>query len=366
MGDYTLRLASVLKRRGEDVFCISLADRFIPAGEELADQNSLFVERHLVPIKRLSEKLSWIERISILQNLLDEFQPDWISLQYVPYGFDKRGLPINLPVRLGSLSGSFRWHIMFHELCIGTLKHERLKSRLTGLCQQWIARRLGSILKPRHVNTTNEYYSGQLASLGIRATVLPLFSNIPLHLSNECMRSNLLSRCGLNQSLELTRIYVIFGTIHPEWDSSILLDTIRLVGDQALIVSIGRTGSKGQDSWFRIAAQKTAKLHFLMLGELSHEEISRVLLAADYGVSTGPIELAGKSSTLAAMKEHGLPVIVTRRLLPWSQSKDDQIVFLESASYETHQKLSKTNASQTIERVCLEFLESLQMHPKKS
>ena len=50
----------------------------------------------------------------------------------------------------------------------------------------------------------------------------------------------------------------------------------------------------------------------LRLGERSLDEISRFFSYLDFGVSTTPLALIGKSSCVAAMLDHGLPVIVNR------------------------------------------------------
>jgi hypothetical protein len=46
------------------------------------------------------------------------------------------------------------------------------------------------------------------------------------------------------------------------------------------------------------------------IGEQSEEIISQALQFADFGINTGSPELLGKSGTFAAMREHGLPVVV--------------------------------------------------------
>ena len=49
---------------------------------------------------------------------------------------------------------------------------------------------------------------------------------------------------------------------------------------------------------------------FHSFGELDEDEISQYLLALDYGLTSTPWDLVGKSGTIAAMVEHGLPVII--------------------------------------------------------
>jgi hypothetical protein len=48
---------------------------------------------------------------------------------------------------------------------------------------------------------------------------------------------------------------------------------------------------------------------FIKLGELNEQEASFYFSALDYGLTSYPIELMGKSGAVAAMREHGLRTI---------------------------------------------------------
>jgi hypothetical protein len=48
------------------------------------------------------------------------------------------------------------------------------------------------------------------------------------------------------------------------------------------------------------------------VGEKTPEEISRLLQNLDFGIATHPWALAGKSGAVAALLDHGLPVVVPR------------------------------------------------------
>jgi hypothetical protein len=51
---------------------------------------------------------------------------------------------------------------------------------------------------------------------------------------------------------------------------------------------------------------------FERLGELEESDVSRALHSADFGIAVSPLEIIDKSGAAAAMREHGLPVIVTQ------------------------------------------------------
>jgi hypothetical protein len=85
VGDYTRTLAGELVRLGHQVFLIALNDRWI-TGEKAEEQARL-------QTLRFGPNLSIAGRVTIARQALDQFAPDWVSLQYVCYGFHPKGLP---------------------------------------------------------------------------------------------------------------------------------------------------------------------------------------------------------------------------------------------------------------------------------
>ena len=73
----------------------------------------------VLPVLRLPEVLPWAERLVSARAWLARIQPDWLSLQFVIYGYAKKGLPWRLAHRLGALCDSWRVHVMVHETWIG-------------------------------------------------------------------------------------------------------------------------------------------------------------------------------------------------------------------------------------------------------
>jgi hypothetical protein len=55
------------------------------------------VEESNVPVKRIPMSANNKQRLTWTQKVLNEIQPDWISLQYVTYSFNPKGLPFWLP-----------------------------------------------------------------------------------------------------------------------------------------------------------------------------------------------------------------------------------------------------------------------------
>jgi hypothetical protein len=267
-------------------------------------------------VLRLSAEIPWQKRFEILQSVINTFQPDWLSLQYVPYGWNQRGLPFGLPQQLASLEGNFQWHIMFHELWIGEETGYSFFQKVIGWFQKRIVRELASTTRAL-LHTSNLQYVTRLRNEGCPAKLLPLFSNIPIT-PPLFLRDKVLLEAGVepNQQHDSLRwIFVLFGAIHPEWSPEPLIRRIdalrRLEGrPPCLVIVLGRCSMRMVQ---RVSnACMELDWGFLHKGELPSPLISSYLHCADFGLATSPYSLIGKSGSVAAMQEHGLPVIVSR------------------------------------------------------
>ena len=130
---------------------LALNDRSLGAGL-LRSDNELW----------LSRVTPWSVRMREAREFLEKFQPGVLSLQFVSYGFDPRGLPLGLATKLRTLAAAVPWHVMFHELWIEpevTWTHRAL-SRL----QQAHIVDLSRTFGPMTVHTSNPYYASQLES----------------------------------------------------------------------------------------------------------------------------------------------------------------------------------------------------------
>ena len=76
-----------------------------------------------------------------------------------------------------------------------------------------------------------------------------------------------------------------------------------------LVLSAGKLGSEDISLWNSLAEEFRTCATFFRLGELDESQTSLYFSALDYGLTAYPAELIGKSGSVAAMREHGLPVI---------------------------------------------------------
>jgi hypothetical protein len=69
--------------------------------------------------------------------------------------------------------------------------------------------------------------------------------------------------------------------------------------------------------WTEMSAAYGSRVPMLRVGEQPAPRISELLNTVDFGIATTPLALVGKSATVAAMLDHGLPVVVNRDDCRW-------------------------------------------------
>lgn len=316
VGDYTRWLASEATRQGASCRLLALADRHV---------NGTVIERDgQVEVMRVPLTMPWTARRNAAMQYVRSSTADWLSLQFVPYSFHKQGLAAALVRAMPEFAGRARLHVMLHEIWIdgSTSWRRKLVSA---------AQRRSVLTLCRHpralIQTTNRTYQKVLCEHGVRATVLPLFGSIPIA---ETMVTDWLSPrlaaagCdALSGRRDDWWLFTIFGTLHPIWPPLPLLHDLQTAaaaaGKRLALISVGHLGP-GSALWQRMSAEYETLMPMIRLGEQPAERISALLQTADYGIATTPLPLIGKSATVAAMFDHGLPVVVNREDCQWPAS----------------------------------------------
>jgi hypothetical protein len=312
--DYTRRLCGELIREGHFAQIISLCDKKV---NTFTNQNQE-VEEAKVAVYRIPKTSSNRQRFIWSQEIINEFQPEWISLQFVPYSFNPKGLPFWLPSLLKKLKGNHKWHIMFHELWIGIEREVSFKKKCIGIIQKSIIKKIHKSINPKAVHTQAKIYQYYLSKMAIDSFYLPLFGNVSVTATK-------------NRNSEFV-VFVVFATIHnnsPFEDFIIdLLIEMEKINKSSKFIFIGRHGDL-LNSWISILDHY--EIDYKIIGPTSETIISQVLMGGDYGISSTPYKISDKSGVVAAMREHQLPIISLAK--NWVDQDDITLSFDDIMQY---------------------------------
>ena len=315
VADHVRLLAAECVKQGHSCCLISLNDNFISDSH----QEMIGAGKAKIPILRLSSSIPWARRIRLAREFLVSFQPDWVSLQFVSYGYNSKGIIFGLINKLKEIVRGYKVHIMFHELWIGQCQGAKLKERAVGTVQRFFILNLVKHLEPSAVHANTPAYVAILKQYGIFADHLPLFGNIPVKAQNgnDWLFSELRKK-GLKINEENKHqfwLFGFFGALPPVWPPEPFFGYLRqaaLKYDRKIgIISIGSLRG-GEVLWDKLCKTYSSDFVFLKLGYHPADKVSQILNSIDFGIATVPYTLIGKSGTVAAMLEHGLPVIVNR------------------------------------------------------
>ena len=354
VADYINCLALDLTKRGFQCACIALHDPFSSATPTATHLQWQF---HDLPVKRLSSRLPWNVRRVLLKAEILALNPDWISFHYVPYAYNHKGLPLGLLKCLSAVKSQSHWQIMAHELWVDP--STGLRNRLLSTLQQWIARRLFAMLRSHVIHVTNHGYQSMLSCCGIKSSVLPLFSNIPLSPSVSPA-----APLGAQWS------FVLFGSINRDWSPEPLLQQIEIARihnriEACRFISVGNIGDHGALLWDSLATSKYPAFTFSRLGELPANLVSEQLQHSDFGIAVISSRLVGKSGSVAAMVSHGLPVIISRLSqncdqLHQSLQRTGHFILLDSSFLSALVSASKYPPVNTLEATASQFVRDIE------
>lgn len=311
VGDYTRLLAAELIRLTHHTTVIAINDKYIDALSEEEQK----VEEVTVPVVRLPSDIKESLRFDYVRKKALALDPDWISLQFVPFSFQKKGLPFSLIKQLKPFvtAHKYKWHIMFHELWVGIYGHNTLKQRILGCFQKILINRMLAVMKPEYVTTSLDIYKRNLKYSSVK--VLPLFSNIRVaEYPGKSPDINYDNR-------KLTAVH--FGTFTGALDDfekqiRFIAHIAEKAGKKACFKILGDGGSYKKEA-IAISEKILGEKEVLDLGVMPEESVSRHLLSSDIGISRADFMLFGKSGSAMAMLEHGLPVLL-RGSRPTDQS----------------------------------------------
>lgn len=294
VGDYARTLGAHCAVAGHDVRWLSLGEPEEPGADDSRE-------------RRFSAAAVRADGGAAARRWLEEFAPDWASLQFVPYSFDPRGLfGARVPMLADLLGTARRRHVFFHEIWIGIHRGASPRERLVGWVQRRAVRALLRRTAPECVHTSTAYNALVLERAGQRAGRLAMFGSVP--------RLADIAPAALEGVPAQALVCGIFGSVHANWQpETFLADFAQLArqrGQPAALVTAGGIGP-GATLLSQLEERWRAHITFVRLGRATTERLAEIFARFDFAVTSMPWNILGKSSSAAALREHGVKIVVT-------------------------------------------------------
>jgi len=293
VGDYTKRLAGELVRQGHQIGLAALNDPYI----QEKTTGIQYAEGAGLPVLRLPSVLSANKRLCYTTEFINNFNPEWLSLQFVPFAFHPKGLPFFLKNFLTKVSKGRRWHIMFHELWVG--KNGSNKMAVYAALQKMIIRNIKKELNPQVIHTHLPYYYTELKEIMFDVKPLPLFANIPVSKKYQERSKDEVFRIGVFSQIQVNKLIIDFLVDLKKtiWKKEMPLEVL-LIGENDQLKNFGLFLEKSED--FKNAVKCT--------GFIDDAAVSYAIQTCNIGLTSVPTHALGKSGSVAAFLSHQVPV----------------------------------------------------------
>ncbi len=300
VGDYTRILSNELYRLGMTVRLIALYDKYV---SNVTVEPKLNGGNDFVAV-RIPVKLSVNKKIDVFRQELREFQPDFISIQFVPFSFNEKGVVAELVYLFSRIKRRpYKWSITFHELWINEQDNTKIKIFLWAKAQRFFIKVFVRLLDNPVLITTNELYASRFGSKHVN--VLSLFGNIKIfsrpdnklqYKEDSVLRVLLFGSLTTNFE-EFKQQLPLVKSIKDKFFSSV---TFLFVGRQVSSVEI----------YEKIIHSVLPDAVIEIKGQLPEEKLSITIQSVDIAISRAGADLANKSGSTIAILEHGIPVIL--------------------------------------------------------
>ncbi len=310
VGDYIRLLAQGLAKRGHHVTSVSIRE------ENILD---FFIEQQSVDgiqlfFLRISKNLQNSKCTKYLQDWIASHPTDWVSLQFVNFGFQRYGLPLSLFLIINPIRKQHKLHIMFHELWCGVGPNQSNKIVILGWFQRVYIQLLHKFYNPKWVFTNSQLSKELLKNINIDALIVPVFSNILINdfalpqVWHDLLITTHLSAIENCKNEWLTLGF--FGTTYSFLDlQQILNDALKaasILKRKLAIIEIGYSRNQSVQD----LALSIPKASFFKTGLLSSALVNQTMTLIDIGVITSPANLLSKSGAANAWLERGIPVLI--------------------------------------------------------
>lgn len=296
VGDYVRTLAGELALQGYEVAAVALNDHWCTKeqAESQSENNSL------LSLLRIPARWHARKRYDLAARWIEDFDPDWLSIQFVPYAFHARGLPFGLLFHLKRLAQNRQVQVMFHETWVGEDYNNNIKLRFIAALQKHLVRRMVASLHPEVMHTHLPVYQQALAKLGLQVKCLPLFSNIkvakPVTASPEgrAFRIAFFSQVGNDKPV----MSFLSALLEQALARNLTYQVLVIGGRKEPVANFVGTIRKLPLYQGRVTCT----------GFLHAEKISGLLQECSLGLTPVPRHGLGKSGSVSAFLAHGIPV----------------------------------------------------------
>ncbi len=245
--------------------------------------------------------------VQLTLKLIKSIQPDWLMVQYVPHGFQRKGLPFASILFYRSLAKEVYYLgvsvlTFFHEVKIRP--EHALKTKIASFIQKQIA---DKISRRSALNVTSiDYYKNYLSSSVDRVSVIPIGTNIlPIELPSDT-KLKLKSKYQINAQ---TKVICTFGN-RDVTNYLKAFDALAIEYPNFLWLICGKNATP-----FKTLESKP---YIRYAGKMSSDNVYQHLLLGDVFFMPDDINSDGeggtsnKSTALACALSLGIPVVGTK------------------------------------------------------
>ncbi|MBM6961652.1 glycosyltransferase [Bacteroides caecigallinarum] len=305
VGDYTYNIAKQFVEHKHNVYIVCKKTNEICTNEK---------EMTILPIIKKWDFTSHKPIVNLIRNK----SIDIVSLQYVPHGYQQKGLPfplIKLTYEIKQTQAKL--FTFFHEVCIDYYGLN-LKRTFFSLGIRTIAKRL--IKNSDYVATSIEYYADRIRKFykDINVFTVRIASNIPFKYYNEIYLKQLKNKIAPKGEF----VILFFGKRNVEYHVEAIKE-LKREGYKIVILSLGNTSFLKQE--YGISTYKT--------GMIDINEMSQYFQIADCFClpENDDCGCSFKSGALAAGLQYGLPIITNNGFMTESSLiGDNNIIFVNA------------------------------------
>lgn len=310
-GDQIRTLAAEMIKKGHECAIIALHDKLAET-EFNGYQDTLGIS---VKTLRLPSIWPANKRFDTAKIWIAEYNPDWISLHYVCFGFNKYGLPIEMITSFRKIIGHAKLNIMLWELWCGMNNSAKdFKETLLGFLQKIHLKLFINAAKPESIFTSTNYYIEHLKKIGIESSLVTVIGNIPTnHFGSEKDWEQVVDNLDLNlKNKSEWLILGFFGTFYPCNGLKELLEDAKIAAKRLnktlCIITIGKSRQNNTEEMIKAIPE----IKYVKTGILEPEMINRVMQLIDMGVVTSAANGITKSSSAVSWMERGIPILITK------------------------------------------------------